>query len=78
MKGLAGAIPAAGLPGMLAKGALYAGGSVLGSNVGASLAGGLGKALGMGGQAIQDTAGAAERRQMAQGQSPGLFLALVV
>jgi hypothetical protein len=73
MKGLAGAIPAAGLPGMLAKGALYAGGSVLGSNVGASLAGGLGKALGMGGQAVQDTAGAAERRQMAQGQSPGVI-----
>ena len=73
MKGLAGAIPAAGLPGMLAKGALYAGGSLLGSNVGASLAGGLGKALGMGGQAVQDTAGAAERRQMAQGQSPGVI-----
>jgi hypothetical protein len=73
MKALAGAIPAVGLPGMLAKGALYAGGSVLGSNVGASLAGGLGKALGMGGQAIQDTAGAAERRQMAQGQSPGVI-----
>ena len=73
MKGLAGAIPAAGLPGMLAKGALYAGGSLLGSNVGASIAGGLGRALGMGGQAVQDTAGAAERRQMAQGQSPGVI-----
>ena len=70
MKALAGAIPAVGLPGMLAKGALYAGGSVLGSNVGASLAGGLGKALGMGGQAIQDTAGAADRRTMAEGKSP--------
>jgi hypothetical protein len=70
MKGLAGAIPAAGLPGMLAKGALYAGGSLLGSNVGASLAGGLGKALGMGGQAVQDTAGAADRRAMVEGKSP--------
>jgi hypothetical protein len=70
MKALAGAIPAVGLPGMLAKGALYAGGSVLGSNVGASLAGGLGKALGMGGQAIQDTASAADRRTMAEGKSP--------
>lgn len=70
MKGLAGAIPAAGLPGMLAKGALYAGGSLLGSNVGASLAGGLGKALGMGGQAVQDTAGAADRRTMVEGKSP--------
>jgi hypothetical protein len=73
MKALAGAIPAVGLPGMLAKGGLYAAGSVLGSNVGANLAGGLGKALGMGGQAVQDTAGAAERRQMAQGQSPGVI-----
>ena len=70
MKALAGAIPAAGLPGMLAKGALYAGGSLLGSNVGASLAGGLGKALGMGGQAVQDTAGAADRRTMVEGKSP--------
>jgi hypothetical protein len=73
MKGLAGAIPAAGLPGMLAKGALYAGGSLVGSNLGAGIAGGLGKALGLGGQAVQDTAGAAERRQMAQGQSPGVI-----
>jgi len=73
MKALAGAIPAAGLPGMLAKGALYAGGSLVGSNLGAGIAGGLGKALGMGGRAVQDTAGAAERRQMAQGQSPGVI-----
>ena len=73
MKGLAGAIPAAGLPGMLAKGALYAGGSLLGSNIGASIGGGIGKVLGIGGQAVQDTAGAAERRQMAQGQSPGVI-----
>ena len=70
MKGLAGAIPAAGLPGMLAKGALYAGGSLLGSNLGAGIAGGIGKALGMGGQAVQDTAGAADRRTMVEGKSP--------
>jgi hypothetical protein len=70
MKGLAGAIPAAGLPGMLAKGALYAGGSLVGSNLGAGIAGGLGKALGMGVQAAQDTAGAADRRAMTEGKSP--------
>ena len=70
MKGLAGAIPAAGLPGMLAKGALYAGGSLLGSNVGASIGGGIGKLLGIGGQAAQDAAGAADRRAMTQGKSP--------
>ena len=70
MKGLAGAIPAAGLPGMLAKGALYAGGSLLGSNVGASIGGGIGKVLGIGGQAAQDAAGAADRRAMVEGKSP--------
>ena len=42
MKGLAGAIPAVGLPGMLAKGALYAGGSLLGSSLGAQLGSGVG------------------------------------
>jgi len=73
MKALAGAIPAVGLPGMLAKGALYAGGSLLGSNIGAGLAGGLGKALGGAGQAAQDALGEAGRRQMAQGQSPGVI-----
>jgi len=70
MKGLAGAIPAAGLPGMLAKGALYAGGSLLGSSVGASIGGGIGKVLGIGGQAVQDAAGASDRRQMTEGKSP--------
>ena len=70
MKGLAGAIPAAGLPGMLAKGALYAGGSLLGSNIGASIGGGIGKVLGIGGQAAQDAAGAADRRAMTEGKSP--------
>lgn len=42
MKGLAGAIPAVGLPGMLAKGALYAGGSLLGSSLGSQLGSGVG------------------------------------
>ncbi len=42
MKGLAGAIPAVGLPGMLAKGALYAGGSLLGSSIGSQLGSGVG------------------------------------
>ena len=70
MKGLAGAIPAAGLPGMLAKGALYAGGSLLGSNIGASIGGGIGKVLGIGGQAVQNAAGASDRRQMTEGKSP--------
>jgi hypothetical protein len=73
VKALAAGIPAVGLPGMLAKGGLYAAGSLIGSDVGAKLAGGVGKLFGIGGQAAQDAAGAAERRQMAQGQSPGVI-----
>ena len=46
MQGLAAGIPAAGLPGMLAKGALYATGSLLGSNLGADLLTGAGKMAG--------------------------------
>jgi hypothetical protein len=73
VKALAAGIPTAGLPGMLAKGGLYAAGSLIGSDVGAKLAGGVGKLFGIGGKAAQDAAGAAERRQMAQGQSPGVI-----
>jgi hypothetical protein len=47
---------------MLAKGGLYAAGSLIGSDVGAKLAGGVGKLFGIGGKAAQDAAGAAERR----------------
>ena len=46
MQGLAAGIPAVGLPGMLAKGALYATGSLLGSNLGADLLTGAGKMAG--------------------------------
>jgi hypothetical protein len=73
VKALAAGIPTVGLPGMLAKGGLYAAGSLIGSDVGAKLAGGVGKLFGIGGKAAQDAAGAAERRQMAQGQSPGVI-----
>jgi hypothetical protein len=70
VKALAAGIPAVGLPGMLAKGGLYAAGSLLGSDIGANLAGGVGKLFGIGGQAAQDAAGAADRRTMAEGKSP--------
>jgi hypothetical protein len=73
VKALAAGIPTTTLPGMLAKGGLYAAGSLIGSDVGAKLAGGVGKLFGIGGKAAQDAAGAAERRQMAQGQSPGVI-----
>jgi hypothetical protein len=55
---------------MLAKGGLYAAGSLIGSDVGAKLAGGVGKLFGIGGQSAQDAAGAADRRTMAEGKSP--------
>jgi len=75
MKGLAGAIPAAGLPAMLAKGALYAGGSLLGSNLGAQLGSGVG-ALGnqlVGGtqNAVGDAASAIAGTQREAGTAAG-------
>ena len=70
VKALAAGIPTTTLPGMLAKGGLYAAGSLLGSDIGANLAGGVGKLFGIGGQAAQDAAGAADRRTMAEGKSP--------
>ena len=70
VKALAAGIPTVGLPGMLAKGGLYAAGSLIGSDVGAKLAGGVGKLFGIGGKAAQDAAGAADRRTMTEGKSP--------
>jgi len=75
MKGLAGAIPAVGLPGMLAKGALYAGGSLLGSSLGAQLGSGVG-ALGnqlIGGtqNAVGDAANAIAGTQREAGTAAG-------
>lgn len=66
-------IPAAGLPGMLAKGALYAGGSLLGSNIGANLAGGLSQMLGgaaqAAGGAVQSATGAIAGQRREEGKS---------
>lgn len=66
-------IPATGLPGMLAKGALYAGGSLLGSNVGANLAGGLSQMLGgaaqAAGGAVQSATGAIAGQRREEGKS---------
>ena len=70
VKALAAGIPTTTLPGMLAKGGLYAAGSLIGSDVGAKLAGGVGKLFGIGGQSAQDAAGAADRRTMTEGKSP--------
>lgn len=72
-KMLGAKIPATGLPGMLAKGALYAGGSLLGSNVGATLAGGLGQMLGgaaqAAGGAVQSATGAIAGQRREEGKS---------
>lgn len=72
-KALAASIPAYGLPGMLAKGALYAGGSLLGSSLGAQLGSGLQKGLGqlVGGTqaAVQDVASTVASSQREGGRT---------
>ena len=74
-KRLAGSIPATGLPGMVAKGAIYAGASLLGGNVGAQLGKGtaaLGNQLIGGTQtAVQDVAGAVAGAQREAGTAAG-------
>lgn len=84
---LGGGIAGAGLVGGIAKGLETAGGTrgkllgagvrlaggLIGGGIGSGIAGGLGNMLSGATQAAQDAAGAAERRQMAQGQSPGVI-----
>jgi hypothetical protein len=83
---LGGGIAGAGLVGGIAKG-LEAGGAkgkllgagvrlaggLVGGGLGGAIAGGLGNMLGGATQAAQGALGEAERRQMAQGQSPGVI-----
>jgi hypothetical protein len=83
---LGGGIAGAGLVGGIAKG-LEAGGAkgkllgagvrlaggLIGGGLGGAVAGGLGNMLGGATQAAQGALGEAERRQMAQGQSPGVI-----
>ena len=83
---LGGGIAGAGLVGGIAKG-LEAGGAkgkllgagvrlaggLVGGGLGGAVAGGLGNMLGGATQAAQGALGEAERRQMAQGQSPGVI-----
>ena len=75
MKGIAGAIPAATLPGMLAKGALYAGGSLLGSSLGSQLGSGVGafgnQLLGGTQTAVQNVTGAIAGAQRESGVAAG-------
>jgi len=71
MQGLAAGIPAVGLPGMLAKGALYATGSLLGSNLGANLFTGAGKMVGGVIPGVQSALGNASANTAARGESAG-------
>jgi hypothetical protein len=71
MQGLAAGIPAVGLPGMLAKGALYATGSLLGSNLGADLLTGAGKMAGGIIPGVQGLLGNAAANTAARGESAG-------
>ena len=84
---LGGGIAGAGLVGGIAKGLETAGGArgkllgsavrlaggLVGGGIGGVAAGGLGKLVGGAAQAAQGALGEAERRQMAQGQSPGVI-----
>lgn len=84
---LGGGIAGAGLVGGIAKGLETAGGArgkllgsavrlaggLVGGGIGGAAAGGLGKLFGGAAQAAQGALGEAERRQMAQGQSPGVI-----
>ena len=72
-KALAASIPAVGLPGMLAKGALYATGGLLGSSLGSQLGSGLQKGIGQlfGGTqaAVQDVASTVASSQREGGKT---------
>ena len=74
-KRLAGAMPATSLPGMIAKGALYAGGSLLGGSVGAQLGKGTaalgGQLIGGTQTAVQDATGAIAGAQREAGTAAG-------
>jgi len=69
-KTLGAKIPAYGLPGMRAKGALYADGSLPGSNLGAGVAGGVGKAAQAAVSGVGDLISGGQGRQRERGESP--------
>ncbi len=75
MKRVAGGIPATGPAGMLAKGALYAGGSLLGGSLGSQLGrgvqGGLGQLVGGTQTAVGDAAAAIAGTQREAGTAAG-------
>lgn len=71
--GIAKGLEAGGTRGKLLGGAVRLAGGLIGGGLGGAVAGGLGNMLGGATQAAQGALGEAERRQMAQGQSPGVI-----
>lgn len=71
--GIAKGLEAGGARGKLLGGAVRLAGGLIGGGIGGAAAGGLGKLVGGAAQAAQGALGEAERRQMAQGQSPGVI-----
>lgn len=71
--GIARGLEAGGAKGKILGAGVRLAGGLLGGGLGGAAAGGLGNLLGGGVQAAQGALGEAERRQMAQGQSPGVI-----
>ena len=71
--GIASGLEKGGAKGKLLGGAVRLAGGLVGGGLGGAVAGGLGNMLGGATQAAQGALGEAERRQMAQGQSPGVI-----
>ena len=71
--GIASGLEKGGAKGKLLGGAVRLAGGLVGGGLGGAAAGGLGNMLGGATQAAQGALGEAERRQMAQGQSPGVI-----
>jgi hypothetical protein len=71
--GIAKGLEAGGARGKLLGAGVRLAGGLIGGGIGGAVAGGVGNMLGGATQAAQDALGEAGRRQMAQGQSPGVI-----
>jgi hypothetical protein len=71
--GIASGLEKGGAKGKLLGAGVRLAGGLIGGGIGGGIAGGLGNMLGGATQAAQGALGEAERRQMAQGQSPGVI-----
>jgi hypothetical protein len=71
--GIAKGLEAGGARGKLLGAGVRLAGGLIGGGIGGAVAGGVGNMIGGAGQALQGALGDAGRRQMAQGQSPGVI-----